>query len=321
MITTRADLPQPALFPDAEALPARDAILRLVGLHKKFGEQVVLDDLSLDIPRAKTTVVLGPSGCGKSVMLKHIVGLLRPDAGEIYYEGKRLDDLEEEMLKAARLEIGLLFQMSALFDSMTVEENLAFPLIEHSRMLRAERRERIAAALRMVDLENVEQKLPAQLSGGQRKRVALARVIITRPKVILYDEPTTGLDPIRSAGIDELVLRMKDRLAVTNLVVTHDLTSARKVADRVVMLLDGKIAAQGTFADLEASRNPRVQHFLSGVYDPKDAFEDKSALPNQDALAGVGSGEIAIPAILKKAASRVTHRHSDQSPPPPEDQP
>ena len=291
--------------------PARSAIVRLRGVRKSFGEQVVLDGLSLDIERGKTTVVLGPSGCGKSVMLKHIVGLLRPDAGEIFYEDKRIDDLDEDLFKAVRLEIGLLFQMSALFDSMTVEENLAFPLIEHTRLTRPERRDTIAEALKMVDLDNVQHKLPAQLSGGQRKRVALARVIVTRPKVILYDEPTTGLDPIRSDGINELVLRMRDRLGVTNLVVTHDLISARKIADRVVMLLDGKIAAMGTFADLEASRNPRVQHFLSGTYDPKDQFEDKSDRPTSDELAVGAGGEVELPAILKKAAERAKAMRSE----------
>jgi phospholipid/cholesterol/gamma-HCH transport system ATP-binding protein len=290
---------------------ARSAIVRLREVRKSFGEQVVLDRLSLDIERGKTTVVLGPSGCGKSVMLKHIVGLLRPDSGEIFYEDKRIDDLDEDMFKAVRLEIGLLFQMSALFDSMTVEENLAFPLIEHTRLTRAERRDKIAEALKMVDLDNVQHKLPAQLSGGQRKRVALARVIVTRPKVILYDEPTTGLDPIRSDGINELVLRMRDRLGVTNLVVTHDLISARKIADRVVMLLDGKIAAMGTFADLESSRNPRVQHFLSGTYDPRDQFEDKSDRPTSDELAVGATGEVELPAILKKAAERAKAKRSE----------
>lgn len=245
-------------------------VVRLVDVHKAFGTQVVLNGVSLDIERAKTTVVMGPSGCGKSVMLKHIVGLLRPDRGEVWYAGQRVDNASEEALSRLRLEVGLLFQMGALFDSFTVEENIAFPLVEHTRMKRAERRERVAEALETVDLVGVQEKLPSQLSGGQRKRVALARAIVLRPRVMLYDEPTTGLDPIRSAGIDELITRLKEKMGVTNIVVTHDLSSARHVADRVVMLLGGKIAADGTFEELTRSSDARVQHFLQGVYDKAD---------------------------------------------------
>jgi len=227
----------------------------------------VLDGVNLDIQTAKTTVIMGPSGCGKSVMLKHIVGLLRPDSGEVYFDDQRIDSLSERGLAPVRLQIGLLFQMGALFDSMTVEDNIAFPLIEHTPLLRAERRERVMSALETVDLAGVEHKLPSQLSGGQRKRVALARAIVLRPRVVLYDEPTTGLDPIRSDGINELIIKLKEVVGVTNIVVTHDLISARKVADRVVMLLTGKVAADGTFDSLANSPDPRVQHFLAGKYD------------------------------------------------------
>jgi phospholipid/cholesterol/gamma-HCH transport system ATP-binding protein len=246
-------------------------VISLKNVDKSFGSQVVFDGLDLDIYPAQTTVVLGPSGSGKSVMLKHIVRLIRPDKGEIYFDGRRIDDLPERDLEAMRLQVGLLFQSGALFDSMTVAENIAFPMIEHTKLNREQRHEAVIAALRTVDLENVENKLPAQLSGGQRKRVALARAIVLRPRVVLYDEPTTGLDPIRADGINDLIIKLRDRLGATNVVVTHDLSSAHKVADRVVMLLAGKIAADGTFEELCRNPDPRVQHFLQGKYDPKDA--------------------------------------------------
>lgn len=210
-------------------------------------------------------------------MLKHIVGLLRPDSGEVYFDGQRVDNLRERDLRAVRLQVGLLFQMGALFDSMTVAENLAFPLIEHTRLSRAQRADKIAQALATVDLEGIQEKLPAQLSGGQRKRVALARAIVLEPRVVLYDEPTTGLDPIRSDGINDLIIKLKKTMGVTSLVVTHDLVSAKKVADRVVMLLNGKVAADGTYAQLERCPDPRIQHFVAGQYDKDD--DDATSTP------------------------------------------
>lgn len=249
---------------------AQGPMLSLRNLHKSFGSQVVLNGIDLDFEEAKTSVVMGPSGCGKSVMLKHIVGLLHPDAGEIFFDGQRIDNLTEKQFGPVRLQIGLLFQMGALFDSMSVLENIEFPLIEHTRLSASERDDAAIEALRTVDLVGVEHKLPAQLSGGQRKRVALARAIVLRPRVVLYDEPTTGLDPIRSDGINDLIIKLKETMGVTNIVVTHDLTSAAKVADRVVMLLGGKVAADGAFHELSASPDPRVQHFLQGKYDHED---------------------------------------------------
>ncbi|MDX2119361.1 MAG: ABC transporter ATP-binding protein [Planctomycetota bacterium] len=246
--------------------PHPESIISLRGVHKSFGPQVVLDGMDLDIEIGKTTVILGPSGCGKSVMLKHIVGLLGPDAGEVWFDGVRIDTLRERDLGPIRLQIGLVFQMSALFDSMDIEENIAFPLREHTKMSISERRERVRDALRLVDLDGVERKLPSQLSGGQRKRVALARAIVIRPRVILYDEPTTGLDPIRADGINELILRLNAELGVTSVVVTHDLVSAAKVSDRVVMLHKGKVAASGTYESLTQSHDPWVRQFLAGQY-------------------------------------------------------
>ncbi|NUQ67061.1 MAG: ABC transporter ATP-binding protein [Phycisphaerales bacterium] len=270
-------------MPGARALAVRtEAVIRLVGLRKSFGEQVVLDGINMDIRPAETTVVLGPSGCGKSVMLKHIVGLLNPDAGQVWFEGRRVDTLNERQWREVRLRIGLLFQMGALFDSMSVGQNIEFPLIEHTTMTREERRRRIAAALETVDLRGIESKLPGQLSGGQRKRVALARAIVLEPRVVLYDEPTTGLDPVRSDGINELILKLKREMGVTNIVVTHDLTSARKVADRVVMLLNGKVLADGTYDEVARIRDSRVQHFLLGQY----VRGDDVAIPEQSDTSG-----------------------------------
>jgi phospholipid/cholesterol/gamma-HCH transport system ATP-binding protein len=250
-------------------------IVSLRGVSKKFGEQVVLDQFDLDIEPAQTTVIMGPSGCGKSVTLKHIVGLLKPDAGRVYFDGHRTDTLNERELIPVRLQIGLLFQMSALFDSMTVGENLEFPLLEHTKLTRRERGEKIREALSLVDMDGVESKLPPQLSGGQRKRVALARAIVLRPRVVLYDEPTTGLDPVRADGINELIIKLKVSLGMTNVVVTHDVASARKIADRVVMMLGGKIVASGTFDQIATCKDRRVANFLEGRYEREEDDEQK----------------------------------------------
>jgi phospholipid/cholesterol/gamma-HCH transport system ATP-binding protein len=263
---------------EAKNQPGPVGIVRLANVHKRFGAQVVLDGVNLAFEEGKTTVVMGPSGCGKSVMLKHIVGLLRPDSGEIHFAGQRIDQLDEDELAPVRLQIGLVFQMGALFDSMSVEDNIAFPLIEHTPLSARERKDRIAEALDTVDLQGVQVKLPSQLSGGQRKRVAIARALVMRPRVILFDEPTTGLDPIRSAGIDDLIIRLRDRFNVTNIVVTHDLASAKHVADRVIMLLGGKVAADGSFDSLSHSSDQRIQHFLTGTY----SADDEPVMPETD---------------------------------------
>ncbi len=261
-----------AIHPDPTA-PA-GPIIRLEGVNKTFGDQRVLRDFNLDVAPAQTLVIMGPSGCGKSVTLKHIVGLLKPDSGTICFDGRRIDQLSEAELIPVRLQIGLLFQMSALFDSMTVFENVEYPLLEHTRLSKQERAERIRRALATVDIVSAEEKLPSQLSGGQKKRVALARAIVLGPRVVLYDEPTTGLDPVRSDGINELIIKLKREMGVTNVVVTHDLVSARKVADRVVMMLEGKIMATGTFDEVAASPDERVQHFLAGKYRRDDDADE-----------------------------------------------
>jgi phospholipid/cholesterol/gamma-HCH transport system ATP-binding protein len=240
------------------------SLIELRHVTKRFGRQVVLDHLSLNIEEGKCLVVIGVSGTGKSVLLKHIVGLLHPDHGEVWYNGKRLDTLPLKKLMQVRQEFGFLFQMGALFDSMTALENVAFPIREHAKVKLSEANEIARAKLAMVGLKDIGSKMPGQLSGGQKKRVALARAIALEPRVILYDEPTTGLDPIRSDVINELIIKLQRELKVTSIVVTHDMNSALKIADRIVMLNKGKIQFDGTPAEITASTDPIVHHFVAG---------------------------------------------------------
>jgi phospholipid/cholesterol/gamma-HCH transport system ATP-binding protein len=252
---------------DARQLPAargQGTIIELKSVSKRFGRLVVLDELSLSVERGKSLVVIGASGTGKSVMLKHIVGLLRPDSGEVWYDGHRIDELSERRLMKYRTRIGFLFQMGALFDSNNVFENVAFPLREHTSKKPDEIRDVVAQKLSMVGLKDVEKKMPGDLSGGQRKRVALARAIALDPEVILYDEPTTGLDPVRSDVINELILKLQREMNVTSVVVTHDMNSALKVADRIVMLHHGKIRFDGTPKQIQTTGDPVIHRFVVG---------------------------------------------------------
>ena len=240
------------------------ALIELKDLHKRFGRLVVLDGMNLRIAAGESVVVIGASGSGKSVMLKHIVGLLRPDKGEVWFDGQRIDTLPEKTLMTVRERFGFLFQMGALFDSMTVEDNVGFPLVEHTKLTPEEIRARVQHKLTMVGLPAVGKKMPAELSGGQRKRVALARAIALEPDVILYDEPTTGLDPIRSDVINELILKLKREMKVTSITVTHDMQSAFKVGDRIVMLHEGKIIFDGSPQEVQSCADPIVQRFVQG---------------------------------------------------------
>ncbi len=241
-----------------------DGIVRLKDTYKSFDGVQVLRGITLPFEAGRTTVVLGPSGCGKSVMLKHLVGLLRPDSGEVWFKETRIDTLREARLGEVRRHFGVLFQQGALFDSMTVRENVAFPLVEHTRMTPMERERRVRAVLGMVGMAGSIKRMPADLSGGQRKRVALARAIVLEPEVVLYDEPTTGLDPIRADVINRLILKLSRELRITSIVVTHDLGSAFQVADTMVMLYDGAVVLRGTPDELRRSTNPIVQRFLQG---------------------------------------------------------
>lgn len=239
-------------------------IIELVHIHKRFGPHIVLNDVSLAVEEGQSLVILGASGSGKSVMLKHIVGLLQPDNGEVWYRNQRVDELPERKLMEIRRHYGFLFQMGALFDSASVFDNIAFPLIEHTHKTPEEIKDIVADKLAMVGLPEVGAKMPAELSGGQRKRVALARAIALNPEVILYDEPTTGLDPIRSDVINELIIKLKQQMKVTSIIVTHDMNSAFKVADRIVMLHEGKLVFDGTPQQIQTSEDPVVKRFVLG---------------------------------------------------------
>jgi phospholipid/cholesterol/gamma-HCH transport system ATP-binding protein len=246
------------------------SFIELKHLHKNFGPLKVLRDLSLSIEKGSSIVVIGASGSGKSVLLKHIVGLLRPDKGEVWFDGMRVDNLPERQLMPIRQRFGFLFQMGALFDSLTVEENIAFPLVEHTRKSPHEIARIVAEKLKMVGLPEVGEKMPAELSGGQRKRVALARAIALGPQVIMYDEPTTGLDPVRSDVINELIIKLKNELNVTSFVVTHDMQSAFKIADRIVMIHEGRIRADGTPDEIRNSKDEIVKKFVLGEADEEE---------------------------------------------------
>ncbi len=250
----------------AQASPASSSepIIRLDSVSKSFGALKVLRGVNLSLRQGETTVILGESGSGKSVLLKHIVALLRPDAGEVHLHGQRIDNLSERELVPLRAHFGFLFQNSALFDSFTVAQNVGFPLVEHAHKSRKEVEGIVRDKLRMVGLDGVQAKRPAELSGGQRKRVALARAIAMDPEVILYDEPTTGLDPPRADVINELIVKLRNEIGATGVVVTHDMTSAFKVADRIVMLYEGNLIFDGTAAEIKATPDQRVRRFIEG---------------------------------------------------------
>ena len=240
------------------------ALVRLVNVHKSFDDLVVLNGINLTLRTGETTVIIGESAAGKSVILKHIVRLLKPDRGEVYYRDQRIDQLPERKLAALRPRFGFLFQLSALFDSMTVEQNVGFPITEHTTRSQADIKEIVRQKLHLVGLDGIQSKWPAELSGGQKKRVALARAIALEPELILYDEPTTGLDPPRADEINELILKAKRELKVTGVVVTHDMASANKVADRILMLHEGKFIFDGTPEETMQTKDPRVRCFVEG---------------------------------------------------------
>ena len=238
-------------------------------LRKAFGAQLVLDDVNLVIESGTASVIIGASGGGKSVLLKHIIGLSMPDSGEVLIDGQNLVGLDERQLLKVRKKFGLVFQMAALFDSMTVEENVGFVLTRERKLTRAEIDTRIARVLDLVDLSGTQRKKPAELSGGMRKRVGLARAIIYEPAFVLYDEPTTGLDPIVSDSIDKLIIRVQQELKITSVVVTHDMRSARRVGQTISLLHKGRIHVTASPEDLFASSDPIVHRFVNGISDDK----------------------------------------------------
>jgi phospholipid/cholesterol/gamma-HCH transport system ATP-binding protein len=236
-------------------------------LKKSFGPQPILDGVNFSIEAGESVAIIGRSGGGKSVLLKHIIGLLQPDTGAVIIDGENIVAMNERQLLRVREKFGMVFQGAALFDSMTVAENVAFPLERKHKLTPGEITKRVAAALEMVDLPGTQHKKPAELSGGMRKRVGLARAIVYEPRIVLYDEPTTGLDPIVSDSIDKLIIRVRDHLHVTSIVVTHDMRSARRVGEHVLMLHDKKIYANCTPEKLFASTDPIVRQFVDGVAD------------------------------------------------------
>ena len=250
-------------------------MIRLLDVHKAFGEKLVLAGLSLDVPDGMNTVIIGASGSGKSVTLKLIIGLLDPDAGEIEVDGQNVPDLDRDQLTELRAHIGYVFQFAALFDSMTVAENIGLGLVKRG-LDEAVIRARVERSLATVDLAGQEDRYPAELSGGMRKRVGIARAIALEPKYILYDEPTTGLDPVTSAVIDRLMQRTRD-LGVTGLIVTHDMRSAFTAGDRVAMLYEGMIRQVGTVPEIQATADPVVRQFIEGRPDAVEPPARRSA--------------------------------------------
>jgi len=242
-------------------------MIKLVDIHKSFGKQKVLDGLSLTIEAGKTTVIIGRSGGGKSVLLKHIIGLLKPDRGHVLIEETDIIGLSEKDLNEVRKKFGMLFQEAALFDSMTVGENVAFPLREQTKLKDEEIRQIVADRLRAVGLSGVEEKMPSELSGGMRKRVGLARAIALHPQIVLFDEPTTGLDPVMTEAINQLIIDTQKNFNLTCVVISHDIQSIFRIGHKIAMLYEGQIIEYGTPDEIQASDNPVMKQFLSGSVD------------------------------------------------------
>ena len=239
-------------------------MIEIINLCKNFGDNKVLDNLNLTINSGETTVIIGRSGCGKSVLLKHIIGILKPDSGQVFVDGKDIAKLYGKTLNDIRMKFGMLFQGSALFDSLSVWENVAFSMLEHSNKKKTEIMERVRECLGLVGLEGVEELKPAELSGGMRKRVGLARCICMKPEIVLYDEPTTGVDPIMGDSVNTLIMELHDKLNVTSVAVTHDMTSAYKIASKIAMLYEGRIIAIGTPEEIKNTKDPVVKQFIYG---------------------------------------------------------
>lgn len=243
------------------------AIIKVQDLVKRFGPRTVLNGISFTVERGKTTVIIGGSGCGKSTLLKQMVGYIKPDSGQILYDGVDIVPMNEDQLDPVRRRFGILFQNGALFNSMTVGDNVALPLVEHTRLDPKIIRMVVKMKLELVGLRGFEDLKPAQISGGMKKRVGLARAIALDPEIVYYDEPSAGLDPITSAVIDDLMNDLSRKLSITSVVVTHHMSSAFKIADKIIMLHKGKIIAQGTPEQFKESDNPLIQQFVQGLAD------------------------------------------------------
>ncbi len=255
---------KPHSEPSPENAPPPNVVVDIRHLTKSFDGKIVLSDIDLRVNDDKSAVVMGGSGTGKSVLVKHVVGLLRPDSGEVWALGRRVDRLEGDELDRLRLSTGYVFQGGALFDSMTVNENLDFILERHSDLSKGERRDRIAEALEWVKLPEKRHQFPAELSGGQKKRVGVARAIILEPELMLYDEPTTGLDPISVRTVSELIVRLRDDRGITSITITHDLLCAEIIADTVHFLSGGRLVASGELDDIRSIDHPEIRNFFGG---------------------------------------------------------
>ena len=250
-----------------------ETMIDVRGLTKSIGEQEILRGVDLTVAKGETLVIIGRSGGGKSVLLKHLIGLMTPDAGEIWIDGENIIGKTERELAAIRRKIGILFQSGALFDSMTVEQNIAFPLEEAGERDRGKITEKVREILEVIELEGEQEKMPVNLSGGMKKRVGLARSIVRRPSCVLYDEPTSGLDPVVSDSINRLIRRLQKRFGVTSVVVTHDMKSAFHIADHIAYLHEGRIYFYGTAQELEVSDDPLIQDFMLGRSEREAAVE------------------------------------------------
>ena len=239
-------------------------------LKKSFGPQRVLDGVDLRVEKGESVVIIGRSGGGKSILLKHLIGLLRPDEGDVIIDGESIAEMNERQLLKVRRKFGMLFQGAALFDSLTVAENVAFVFQREGKLTEPEISKKVDQALDMVDLGGTQDKKPAELSGGMRKRVGLARAIVYEPEIVLFDEPTTGLDPIVADSIDQLIVRVREQLDVTTVAVTHDMRSARRIGQRILMLYHGRIHFAGTPDEVFQSKDPLVYRFVNGISDPQE---------------------------------------------------
>ena len=239
-------------------------------LKKSFGPQRVLDGVDLRVEKGESVVIIGRSGGGKSILLKHLIGLLRPDEGDVIIDGEGIAGMNERQLLKVRRKFGMLFQGAALFDSLTVAENVAFVFQREGKLTEPEISKKVDQALDMVDLGGTQDKKPAELSGGMRKRVGLARAIVYEPEIVLFDEPTTGLDPIVADSIDQLIVRVREQLEVTTVAVTHDMRSARRIGQRILMLYHGRIHFTGTPDEVFRSKDPLVYRFVNGISDPQE---------------------------------------------------
>ncbi|NQT23671.1 MAG: ABC transporter ATP-binding protein [Candidatus Omnitrophica bacterium] len=257
-------------------MPEKEVIIKTEGLKKKFGDRQILDGIDLEICRGETFVIMGGSGCGKSTLLRHLTGSIKPDEGEVYLLNENIATLNEDEMDRIKKKTGMSFQSSALFDSMTVGENVSLPLREHTKLEENVINIVVKMKLELVGLRGFENLMPSQLSGGMKKRVGIARAVAMDPEIVFYDEPTAGLDPIVTAVMDKLIVDLSKALSVTSIVVTHDMHSVFRIADRIAMLYEGKVAEIGTREEIKTSKNPYVRQFISGSPDgPIKFFRQK----------------------------------------------